>query len=437
MAKKNDTNTTTLAGERIGFRPIVKSEPEWLYRLRKQGWEFYHDTPLPPRADHLWRYTDPGLFVMENLEEQMKIVPVEADNLVQDIRAMSPEHAAFGYNRSTLLTFAQMTPQLADQGVIFNDLASAVLENVDLLKDNMGALIGPQFGKFEALNMALWNNGLFLHIPNNTVIEKPIYLHRHPTGKHTIQRLLIVLGDNVQATFIDDYSCHCRYEEAVANSAVEIQAGGSVNLKYINLQRLADDNSTYVTVRSRIGRDSNIYSLFGGFGSTNLKVNAGTILTGRGSSSHMSGVLFADGGQHFDYHTRHHHAASESYSELDFKVVLKDKGTSAYTGLIRIEKDAVNCEAYQENRNLLLNEGTRAESIPELEILTDEVRCTHGATMGPVDPEMLFYLKSRGLSKSEAVKAVVGGFLASTLKNAPDETGEDIRKLVDEKLKGM
>ncbi len=437
MVRRNDTDTATLTADRIDFRSIGKSEPEWLYRLRKQGWDFYQDSPLPPRADHLWRYTDPGLFVMGSLEDQMKIVPVQAENLAHDLRAMSPDYAAFGYNRSDLLTFAQMTPGLAEKGIVFNDLSCAARENIDLVKKNLGALIGQDFGKFEALNMALWNNGLFLYIPDNVVIEKPIYMHRHPTGKYTIQRLLIVAGDNVQATFIDDYSCHCRHEGAVANSAVEIIAGDSVNLKYINLQRLAEDNSTYVTIRTRIGQDSNMYSLFGGFDSSNVKVNAGTVLAGRGSSSRMAGVLFADSNQHFDYHTRHHHTAGESYSDLDFKVVLKDKGTSAYTGLIRIEKDAINCEAYQENRNLLLNEGTRAESIPELEILTDEVRCTHGATMGPIDHEMLFYLKSRGLSRSEAVKAVVGGFLASTLKNAPDETGRDFRKMVDEKLKGM
>lgn len=437
MAEKSNMNMATLTADRIDFRPIQGSEPEWLYRMRKRGWDFYHDTPLPPRADHLWRYTDPRIFVMENLEEQSRIVPVKADNLARDLRAMSPEHAAFGYNRSDLLTFAQMTAELADASVIFSDLYSAAVENSDLIKRHLGDLLGPDSGKFEALNMALWNNGLFLFIPDNTVIEKPIYLHRHPTGRYTIQRLLVVVGDNVQATFIDDYSCHCRHQGAVTDSAVEILAGDSVNLKYVNLQRLAEDNSAYVTVRSRIGRDSNMYSLFGGFGGANLKVNTGTILNGRGSSSRMAGVLFADRNQHFDYHTRHHHAAGESYSDLDFKVVLKDKGTSAYTGLIRIEKDAVNCEAYQENRNLLLNEGTRAESIPELEILTDEVRCTHGATMGPIDPEMLFYLKSRGLSKSEAVKAVVSGFLASTLKNAPDESGRDIRKLVDGKLKGI
>ncbi|MEE8417915.1 MAG: SufD family Fe-S cluster assembly protein, partial [candidate division Zixibacteria bacterium] len=131
---------------------------------------------------------------------------------------------------------------------------------------------------------------------------------------------------------------------------------------------------------------------------------------------------------------RHHHTAGESFSDLDFKVILKDRAASAYTGLIRIEKDTANCEAYQENRNLLLNKGTRAESIPELEIMTDQVRCSHGATMGPIDREMVFYLKSRGFSQTDAMRTIVEGFVASTLGKAPGEAVRTIQSLVSEKL---
>jgi Fe-S cluster assembly protein SufD len=133
----------------------------------------------------------------------------------------------------------------------------------------------------------------------------------------------------------------------------------------------------------------------------------------------MTGLIFSDGERSTDYHTRHHHKSGDTYSDLNFRVVLKDKTKSAYTGLIRIEKDAANCEAYQENRNLLLNEGARAESIPELEILTDQVQCSHGATMGPVDPEMIFYLKSRGILESLAVRLIIEGFFKSTLEKSP------------------
>jgi len=435
LAEGIEMDMDTIVKDTVEFRQIDDGEPKWLYELRKDGWNHYNKSPLPERTKQLWRYTDPAQFVIEKPKELQNIRQVKPDGLPQDIRQMNPEHAAFGYNRSDLFTFAQISPELADEGIIFRDLYSAIRENGDLVEKYLGRLIDPGFGKFEALNMALWNTGLFIYIPDNVVIEKPIYLHRHPTGRFTFQRLLIVAGDNSHATILDDYSCHCRHDGAVANSAVELYAGDSANMKYINMQRLADDNVTFMTIRSEVKQNTNLYSLFGGFGSAVTKINAGAKLTGRGANSRMAGIIFGDGKQHFDYHTRHHHTAGESFSDLDFKVILKDKADSAYTGLIRIEKGTANCEAYQENRNLLLNKGTRVESIPELEIMTDQVRCTHGATMGPIDRGMVFYLKSRGFSQAEATRAIVEGFVASTLGSAPEEAVRIIQNLVSEKLR--
>jgi Fe-S cluster assembly protein SufD len=284
--------------------------------------------------------------------------------------------------------------------------------------------------------MAIWNNGLFLYVPKNVTIEKPIYMHRHPTGQFTIQRLLVVIGENAQTTIIDDYSCHCRGMGMVTNAAVEIFAGDSSNVRYINLQRLGDDSRPYITERAKIGQNANLFSVFGSIGASMAKVNAGTILAGRGANSQMSGLIIGDEKQHFDYHTVQNHQASESFSNLDFRVVLKGKSMSAYTGLIRVEKDTVNCEAYQENRNLLLNKGTKAESIPELEIMTDQVRCTHGATMGPIDPEQVFYLRSRGYSETEAIKAVVNGFVEPTLNKMPADAAALLREIAQAKMDG-
>jgi Fe-S cluster assembly protein SufD len=426
---------TILTGK-ANYRPIDKFEPEWFYNMRRKGWEHYRDSPLPNRATNVWRYTDPGLFMIENPEQMFDWLPVLPDDTIQELKQMNPDHAAFGYNRSDLRTFTQMIPELGGSGIIFKDLFAALRENEDIAEPHFGKLIGPEFGKLEAFNMALWNNGLFLYIPKNTVIEKPIYMHRHPTGQYTIQRLLVVVGENAQATIIDDYSCHCRGMGMITNAAVEIFAEDSANVKYVNIQRLGDDSKPYITERALIGQNTNIHSMFGSVGAVTTKVNAGTILAGRGANSRMSGVIFGAGKQHFDYHTVQNHRASDSFSNLDFKVVLRDQSMSAYTGLIRIEKDTLNCEAYQENRNLLLNSGTRAESIPELEIMTDQVRCTHGATMGPIDPEQVFYLRSRGYSASDAVKTVVSGYIEPTLSQMPADIAGTLRELVRNRLDG-
>ncbi len=380
------------------FRKIDKLEPEWLYEMRRNSWEFYNDTPLPARNQHLWKYTTPELFVMPESESLMNMPPSRYFHSNQAHGRIREGYSGTGYNTSDSRTFAELDNELINKGVIFSNLLSAVLENDTVIRRYFGKLIDSQFGKFEALNMALWNSGLFLFIPDNTTIELPFYLHRHPTGKNSILRLLVIIGNNSQATIIDNYACHCENKGAIFNSAVEIFAGESSTVQYANFQNLSPDFNTTITERAIIGKNTNMVSAFLGLGGGKSKVNAGTILNGKGAESRMSGVIYADGKQQFDYHTTHHHRQSESFSNLDFRVVLKDNSKSAYTGLIRIEKDTVNCEAYQENRNLLLDKGTKAESIPELEILTDQVRCTHGATMGPIDPDILFYLQSRGVS---------------------------------------
>ena len=410
-----DFSIGALIEKRTDFRKIDRMEPEWLYRFRKDGWEFYHDSPLPDHSTNVWRYTDPNMFILDKPELHFDRLP------------------SFS---SYLNSKMNLNPEIENNGVILNNLYAAVRDNQDIAEKYFGQLVGSNFGKFEALNLALWNVGMFLYIPNNIILEKPIHLHRHPTNDITFQRLLVIVGENAQATIIYDYSPEPNSPCGITNNVVELFAGDSANVRYVNIQRLDSKAMTYLTTRAQIEQNSNLNSVFGSVGSGVTKANIGAILNGRGGNSRMYGIVFGNGKQHFDYHTAQHHKASESFSNLNFKVVLKEKARSIYTGLIRIEKETANCQAYQENRNLLLNLGTKADSIPELEILTDQVICTHGATMGPIDPEMVFYLKSRGVSENEAVQMIVAGFVEPMLNEMPQDIGNIMRNLVEEKLMG-
>jgi Fe-S cluster assembly protein SufD len=419
-----------------GFRKMDSLEPEWLYHVRRNGWAAYNELPLPERIVHLWKYSDPSGFLFKNLDDLMSIrIP-----LTDDAEAVNgeiwQELSAYAYNRSDLMTFAKIHPDLESSGIIFKNLLAAIRENENIVGNHLGRLIGRDFGKFEALNLALWNTGLFLHIPDNTILENPIRLQRHPSGPATLHRLLVILGKNVKATIIDDYSGECRKEDAQINSVVEIFVGDQSQAKYINIQRHGEKCHTYITQRTDVGVDAQIYSVFAGLGSSYSKINAGSVLSGAGAESKMYGLAFGNNKQHFDYHTLHHHRTGNSLSNIDFKIALKDSANSAYTGLIKIDESALNCEAYQENRNLLLNKGPRAESIPELEILCDQVQCTHGATVGPIDPEALFYLESRGLNRDQAIRTIVTGFVEPTLRQLPGNIKEITRSLIMEKLEG-
>ncbi|MDP8206652.1 MAG: Fe-S cluster assembly protein SufD [Candidatus Electryonea clarkiae] len=416
------------------FRPAMKDEPKWLHNLRKEGWNTFNSSSLPGRIQHLWRYTDPKLFMFDDVSPLLNLLPVKANGSNGNNREISSDHSGLGYNRGDRQTFTQLENGLSGNGIIFQDLFTATLHHSDLIESHLGKLVGPEFGKFEAFNHSLWNTGYFLFVPKNVTIEKPVYLHRHPTGLNTITRLLVILEENAEVTLIDDYACHCGDENALVNGVTEIFAGAATRMKYVQLQRLPETHNNYQTTRAKLERDSSLTSVFLSFGGETGKVNTGVQLSGSGAESNLYGMLLGANNQHFDHHTVHHHDAPDTSSNLNFKVSLSDHSQSAYTGLIKIDENSSNCQAYQENRNLLLDPDTKAESIPELEIINDQVSCSHGVTVGSIDPDILFYLQSRGIDSKEAVKMVVEGFYEPVLEKLPVDIQELARNLIDEKL---
>ncbi len=420
---------------KFAFRQKDKTEPEWSYELRKKGWEFYSDSPLPQRSDHLWRYNNPASFDIENSERFVKGSPGISESPSDKTVKISEISAGFGIIEPGFQSAVQWNSDFKNTGIIFTDLFSALKENSELVERYLGKLVGPDFGKFEALNHALWNAGLLLYIPDNMKLEAPIHIQYSPASDFDFRRLLIIVGNNVEATIIDDYSGGKSDGATISNGVFEIFVGDNSKLRFLNINRTSGNIRSYITGRGEIGRDTTIESVYAGFGGGNTKVNTGVILNGKGSNSRMTGFVFGDKKRITDFHTRHHHVSGESYSDLNFKAVVKDESQSVYTGLIRIEKKADNCEAFQENRNLILNKSARAESIPELEILTDQVRCSHGATMGPVDPELLFFMKSRGISEPTAIQLVIEGFFESAMTKLPDVFKDMLKSELSLKIK--
>ncbi|MCH8285732.1 SufD family Fe-S cluster assembly protein, partial [candidate division KSB1 bacterium] len=192
----------------------------------------------------------------------------------------------------------------------------------------------------------------------------------------------------------------------------------------------------FLTHRSNAENDAKTLTVIASLGSKMTKANFGISLTGRGSESELEGFLLGEKRQHFDHHTIHDHLASNTLSKLNFKVVLKDRASSAYTGKIIIGHEAPFSEAYQENRNLLLSPKCRVDSIPELEINQDEVRCSHGAAMGPPDENQLFYLRSRGIPQSEAIQLIAEGFMEDALQRIPEDLKEHLRNYISVRLHG-
>ena len=409
-------------------------EPEWLVRRRRQAWATYHTLPMPDRVAHLWRYTDPKHFVLTTED----LVPAASGAPVQEAQKFweAEELSGVALWQAGKIAHLHLDPKLVAAGVLLLDLHHAAKEYQRLVEAQMGRAVKDDHGKFEALNTAIWQAGLFLHVPRHVKIDKPIHLiiAGDANTPFLAPRILVGLEEAAQATVVTEFVSP-KDEEFAVNTVVEAEVGQAANLRLVGVQRWGERVTSHYTQRAVLARDAQLLMVWAGLGADLSKADLGTLLEGRGSSVKLLGMSFGQRGQHFDQHTVHDHHGSDTYSDLDFKIVLKDKARSAYTGLIRIEPHATNCEAYQENRNLLLSEGTRADTIPELEILNDEVRCTHGATIGPLDEDELFYLAARGIPRAEAIRMVVAGFVEPTLKAVPEDLQERLRSYIVDRVK--
>jgi len=414
--------------------------PTWLNRQRQSLRESFNSLPLPRRGLQLWRYTDPSRFMVETASNATSV-----NGTFKAARSAEQQHLAEGRLAGlvTDITGREIAvhglDEAARSGLLVMALSEAAKSHHALIEPHLYSLVNAQTGKFEAMNGALWQDGVFIHVPDGVVIDKPLHLLRQigGAGSSAFPRLLVVIGKNAEITLIDEYGGGPADDSAgfaYANGVVEIVADEDSRTRYIALQRLAAGTRFYQTHRARIARGAQMLTIPLAFGGTLSKQNFGVILDGPGAESEMRGLLFGSGQQHFDNHTLHHHASGQTRSKINFKVVLRDRALSAYTGLIRIEKSARGCEAYQENRNLLLNDGARVETIPELEILNEDVSCSHGATIGPIDPLLVFYLNSRGIPEREAVRMIVSGFVADTLKHVPEDIRERVAGFVEERL---
>ena len=294
------------------------------------------------------------------------------------------------------------------EGIVFEPLSDA--------QERLGTLVGHD-EKFAAHNAALWKHGLLVVIPKGVHVEQPLYVRIANTveGGALFFRLLVIAEEGSSATLIEEYTSATPELAGYTNAVAELFVEQNAKLEYVSLQNLSMSTWHFANHHARVERDAELDWVAGGFGSKRGKTRIQNDLAGQGATSRVTGAYFADGDQHLDYDTFQEHMAPNTTSDFAFKGALRDEATAVWRGMIRVEKEAQKTNAYQENRNLMLSEKAHADSIPGLEILANDVRCTHGATLGQVDREQLFYLMSRGLSRAEAERIIVRGFFQDIL----------------------
>lgn len=410
----------TLALEHVAELSTAAGEDHALLALRNQARESLAPLALPDRARHLWRYTEPTRFLPGS--DPTTLAPTDVG---PTWRLEEPLSVA-GLLAGGALRVVEVDARARKAGVVVEDLHTAQATEF------LGKVVSESHGFVEAINTAAWRGGVLVRVPAGVDLEHPIRL-RIVAGPLTVPRVLVVAGEGSSFEIIEGHVGGDRAGAKVLG-VTEIFVGRDANVRYGLVQRWESGVVGHLTARARVAAGARFQLSLASFGGSTFKADVGAILEGEGAEVETAGVAMGGDQQHFDHHTEHIHEAGKTFSNLDFKVALTHAARSAYTGMIRIAPHAGGSQAYQENRNLLLSHDARAESIPELEILTDDVRCSHGATVAPIDPEQLFYLQSRGLANLQAMRVIVYGFLDQTLARLPQTTRERIEALVAARL---
>ncbi|HET7321769.1 MAG TPA: Fe-S cluster assembly protein SufD, partial [Longimicrobiaceae bacterium] len=334
----------------------------------------------------------------------------------------------------------ELPEELSSQGVILMGLDEAVREHPELVQKHLGSAITPEAGKFAAMNAALWAGGTFLYVPEKVRVEIPVRSFRWITrgGSAVFGRTLIVAEPFSEISVVDELASDDFEGTTLSNGAAEIFAAEGARVTYVSLQRYGAGVVHLSTDRLVAQRDARITALYTALGADTARADARCILQAPGSHVDMLGLYLAEGKQHFDHETLQDHVAPHASSNLLFKGALQDEGRSVFRGLIRVHPHAQRTDAYQTNRNLILSSTARADSLPNLEIGADDVRCSHAATVGQLDEDEIFYLLSRGIPKKEAIRLVIFGFYGEVLQQLDlTEVREELTRAIEGKLYGV
>lgn len=421
-------------------------EPEWLAQKRVEAFGLYESLPVPNRKVEAWKYTDVSYIDLASLKPAQVVQPVSsAEELPELVKARLSSTDVAGYLvfNGPDVVYKHVPEELAAKGVVFTDLKSALETHPDLVRKYLYSIVpaevpddttiaapgttpskspDPSEGKFSALNAAVWTNGAFVYVPRGVEVDLPLGSFRvmEESGAYTATRTLVVTEANSKVTFIDEQDSH-ELQDAYAFGAVELIVRDGANLRYVSVQNWGRGVTHIQRQRGDVDRDATLNSLVVTMGADLSRTEMQSYLRGSGSSSEMLGLYFASEDQHFDHYTLQHHAAPHAHSDLLYKAVNSHESRGVFSGMIKVDLGAQKTDAYQKHRTLMLSSEARNDSIPQLEINANDVRCSHGSTTGPVDHEQLFYLLSRGIPRASAEKMLVTAFLEDVLSRLPLE----------------
>ena len=408
------------AAEALGER---NGDPDWLIERRLEALARFDALPWPDPRSEEWRYTELKGLSLDRFD------PVAAphasaptlDGVPEDVQAAIGavgERAGLAVQLDADVVHLSVDPALAGKGVVFDTIGRTAAAHPDPVRDALGhAGVSASEEKFATLATAFTSGGAYVYVPPGVEIAFPLQSFRWITkaGVAVFPRTVIVAEEGASVTYIDHYRSGPLDGEAFAAATVEIYAHQASNVSYLAVQDWSPTVWHFNIQRGIVQRDATLRSLAATLGGRFSRSVVESVLEGQGAHSEMLGVYFADSDQHFDHRSLQEHRAPSSTSDLYYKGALKGRSRAVYSGLIHIAKEAQKVDSWQANRNLILSDEAKADSIPYLEIEANDVRCGHAASVGPPDEDQIFYLESRGLPTDEAEHLIVKGFFQEIL----------------------
>ena len=439
---------------REGLTPAIveqvsaeKKDPDWMREFRLKSLEIFNRTPMPAwgpsiqglNMDNIVTYVRPD---KERMNTRWEDVPEDIKNTFERLGIPQAEReslAGVGAQYDSELVYHNVRKEVAEQGVIYTDLESALHgEYADLIREHFMKLVPPTDHKFAALHGAVWSGGSFVYVPRGASVEIPLqsYFRLNAPGAGQFEHTLIILEEEAQLHFIEGCSAP-KYNVANLHAGcVELYVGKNARLRYSTIENWSKNMYNLNTKRARVAEGGRIEWVSGSFGSHVSYLYPMSILAGRGASSDFSGVTFAGAGQDLDTGCKVVHSAPETTSFVNTRSISKSGGVNTFRSTVVIDKKAENSKSSVSCQSLMIDSLSRSDTIPAMDVMTDKADVGHEAKIGRISDDAVFYLMSRGLSEEEAKALIVSGFAENVSKELPLEYAIEMNNLIRLEMKG-
>jgi len=414
--------------------------PPWFRQQSEQSWREFSALPAPTRKDQAWRFSNVGALDLTPYRLGSALTDDERDEILERSVALDGKEGRLIFANDQLIERDAMPETLRKSGVIFQPLERALAEHEHLVRKHFmaqPAILGS--AKFAALHRAQVRAGAFIYVPRGVELQVPIEIFHWLADENAavFPHLLLVADEMSKVTVIEHFRSLDKSQPGFACGVNDLIAGQGATVKYVCAQRWNENVTALQINATTVERDAAAMSLNLHLGGSYSRFESLSRLVGEGARSDLLAVAVAHQKQEFDARTLQDHVSPHTASDLLYKNALTDRARTTFGGLIRVEPHAHFTDAYQKVRNLLLSDDAEANSMPGLEILADNVRCTHGATSGQIDEDELFYLRTRGIPVKTAQRLIVTGFLSEVIERLDQPAiGEHLHRWIDAKFEG-